>query len=223
MKKGEKSMQALSKCTASILILGMSVALFAQNEPKSVVYTDTNNNTQTIKVETAQFATNRPEACAEKKPAPVEEPKPAAAPKPEADSDGDGVVDSLDKCPDTPHGYKVDPTGCPVSVTLHLHFAFNSSVIPVSDYPEVEKLARVMKENPPAKAIIVGHTDWTGSDEYNQKLSERRSQALKDKLIANGIAADRISASGKGEKEPVATNTTREGRAQNRRIEVQLQ
>lgn len=216
-------MQTLSKCTASILILGMSVALFAQNEPKSVVYSDPNNNTQTIKVETTQFATTRPEACAEKKPAPVEEPKPAAAPKAEGDSDGDGVVDSLDKCPNTPHGYKVDPTGCPVSVTLHLHFAFNSSVIPVSDYPEVEKLARVMKENPPAKAIVVGHTDWTGSDEYNQKLSERRSQALKDKLIANGIAADRISASGKGEKEPVATNTTREGRAQNRRIEVQLQ
>lgn len=216
-------MQTLSKCTASILILGMSVALFAQSESKSVTYTDGKNNTQTMNVQATQFATTRPEACEEKKPAPIEEPKPVAAPKPEADSDGDGVVDSLDKCPDTPHGYKVDPTGCPVHVTMHLHFAFDSSVIPVSDYPEVEKLAKVMKENPASKAIIVGHTDWTGTDEYNQKLSERRAQSLSKKLQENGIPADRIQASGKGEKEPVATNSTREGRAQNRRIEVELQ
>lgn len=215
-------MQPLSKCTASILILGMSVALFAQSEPKNVAYTDGNNKTQTMNVEMTQFATERPEACSEKKPEPVVE-APKAAPQPEADSDGDGVVDSLDKCPNTPHGYKVDPTGCPVSVTLHLHFAFDSSVIPVSDYSEVEKLTKVMKENPPSKAIVIGHTDWSGSDEYNQKLSERRSQALKDKLVSNGIEAERISASGKGEKEPIATNKTREGRAQNRRIEVQLQ
>jgi len=80
-----------------------------------------------------------------------------------------------------------------------------------------------MKENPPAKAIIVGHTDHTGTDAYNQGLSERRSKALGDKLIQNGIEADRIITSGKGEKEPMATNSTREGRAQNRRIEVELQ
>lgn len=160
-------------------------------------------------------------------------PKPAAvpvvvtAPAPvavvEGDADGDGVVNSKDECPDTPHGYKVDPKGCPVSVTLHLHFAFNSSVIPVSDYPEVEKLAKIMKENPPAKAIIVGHTDHTGTDAYNQGLSERRSKAFGAKLIENGIAADRITTSGRGEKEPIATNSTKEGRADNRRIEVKLQ
>lgn len=145
---------------------------------------------------------------------------PAAA---EGDADGDGVVDSKDECPDTPHGYKVDPKGCPASVTLHLHFAFDSSVIPVSDYPEVEKLAKIMKENPPAKAVIIGHTDSVGTDAYNQALSERRSKALGDKLIENSIAADRIETSGKGEKEPVASNTTAQGRAENRRIEVKLQ
>lgn len=216
-------MQALSKCTASILILGMSVALFAQSEPKSVAYTDGKNASQTMNVETTQFATTHPGICSEKKQEPVEPPKPSAAPQPEPDSDGDGVIDRLDKCPDTPHGYKVDPAGCPVSVTLHLHFPFDSSVIPVSDYPEVEKLAKVMKENPPAVAIIVGHTDYTGSDEYNQKLSERRAQSLGKKLQENGIEANRIKTSGKGEKEPVATNSTREGRAQNRRTEVTLQ
>lgn len=216
-------MQTLSKYTASILILGMSTALFAQSESKSVTYTDGMNNTQTMNVEATQYATTRPEACTEKKPVAVEEPKAVEAPKPEADSDGDGVVDSLDKCPDTPHGYKVDPTGCPIHVTMHLNFAFDSSVIPVSDYPEVEKLAKVMKENPPSKAIIVGHTDWIGTDEYNQKLSERRSLSLSKKLRENGIAADRIQVSGKGEKEPIASNNTREGRAKNRRIEVSLE
>ncbi len=216
-------MQPLSKYTASMLILGISVALFAQSEPKSVTYTDEKGSSQTMNVETAQYTTNPPEACAEKKPVPIEEAKPAEAPKPEADSDGDGVVDSLDKCPDTPHGYKVDPTGCPVHVTLHLHFAFDSSVIPASDYPEVEKLAKVMKENPPAKAIIIGHTDWTGTDEYNQKLSERRALSLSKKLQENGIEVNRIQTSGKGEKEPIATNSTSEGRAKNRRIEVNLE
>lgn len=150
---------------------------------------------------------------------------PQAVPKvvPQADTDKDGVIDSMDKCPDTPQGYKVDPTGCPVSVCLRLNFAFNSSIIPVSDYPEVDKLAKIMKENPPAKAVIVGHTDHTGTDEYNQKLSERRSKALGDRLIKAGIEADRITTSGKGEKEPIATNSTREGRTLNRRINIELE
>lgn len=153
----------------------------------------------------------------------VAEPAPKAVPAAvDGDADGDGVVNSKDECPDTPHGYKVDPKGCPVSVTLHLHFAFDSSVIPVSDYPEVEKLAKIMKENPPAKAIIVGHTDSIGTDAYNQGLSERRSKSFGAKLVENGIEADRIITSGKGEKEPIASNSTKEGRADNRRIEVKL-
>lgn len=162
-------------------------------------------------------------------PAVVPTPLPASVPlavpiaKGTKDTDGDGVIDSIDKCPNTPRGYKVDPTGCPVSVTLHLHFPFNSSVIPVSDYPEVARLSKIMKENPSAKAIIVGHTDSAGADVYNQKLSERRSKALGDRLIANGIQADRITTSGKGEKEPLATNSTSKGRALNRRIQVDLQ
>jgi OOP family OmpA-OmpF porin len=80
-----------------------------------------------------------------------------------------------------------------------------------------------MKENPPAIAIIIGHTDYTGTDEYNQKLSERRAQFLGAKLQENGIEANRIKTSRKGGKEPFATNNTRKGRTQNRRTEVKLQ
>jgi OOP family OmpA-OmpF porin len=203
-------------------VLGIGLNGYAQSEQTAVPYFDGKEN-KTMNVQAIQFAPTHPASCSEKKPAPiVEAPKPKPIIKPEGDEDGDGVVDSKDECPHTPHGYKVDPKGCPVSVTLRLHFPFNSSIIPASDYPEVEKLSRVMKENPPAKAVIVGHTDYTGTDEYNQKLSERRGKALADKLISNGIERNRISSSGKGEKEPIATNMTSEGRAKNRRIEVEL-
>lgn len=218
-------MKQMTKSVVCALVLGIGLNGYAQSEQTAVPYSDGKEN-KTMNVQATQFAPTHPAACAEKKPAPiVETPKPVAViiPKAEGDADKDGVVDTLDKCPNTPHGYKVDPTGCPVSVTLHINFAFNSSVIPPSNYGDVTKLARVMNENPPARAIIVGHTDYTGTDEYNQKLSERRSKALADKLIANGIDAKRISASGKGEKEPIATNATSAGRAQNRRIEVELQ
>lgn len=214
-------MKQLSRSTLCILVLGVS--LIAQDEKSSIKYIDGEMKNHTMNIQSTQFTPVHPVICAEK---PAEPTKPVIVPviaKAEVDTDKDGIVDTKDKCPDTPHTYKVDPTGCPVSVILHLHFAFDSSVIPVSDYPEVEKLARVMKENPPAKAIIVGHTDHTGSDAYNQKLSERRSKALGDKLIANGIETNRIVTSGRGEKEPIATNSTREGRAQNRRIKVELQ
>ncbi len=216
-------MKQITRSVVCALVLGIGLNGYAQSEQTTVSYFDGKEN-KTMNVQAIEFAPTHPASCSEKKPAPiVEAPKPKPIIKPEGDKDVDGVVDSMDKCPDTPHAYKVDPTGCPVSVNLRLHFAFNSSVIPVSDYPEVAKLAKIMKENPPAKAIIVGHTDHTGTDEYNQKLSERRSKALGERLVKEGIAADRITTSGKGKKEPMATNSTREGRALNRRIHVELQ
>ncbi len=147
---------------------------------------------------------------------------PAPAPVPEVDSDKDGVIDSIDKCPDTPLGYKVNPQGCPISVTLHINFPTNSSVIPVSNESDIIDLVKVLQDNPPAKVAIIGHTDDVGSDKFNQTLSEKRSKAMSDKLIANGISADRITTTGMGEKEPVATNKTDAGRALNRRIQVNI-
>jgi OOP family OmpA-OmpF porin len=205
MKKGLQ-MKQMTKSALCTLVLGMGINGYAQGE------------------QTIQFAPAHPASCTEKKTAPIAEAsKPAATPKLALDSDGDGVVDDLDKCPDTPHGYKVDPTGCPVSVTLHLNFAFNSSIIPASADGDVAKLARVMKENLPVKAIIIGHTDSVGTDEYNQKLSEKRAQSLAKTLTESGIDANRMNVSGKGEKAPIATNATAAGRAENRRIEVKLQ
>lgn len=70
--------------------------------------------------------------------------------------------------------------------------------------------------------VAVGHTDSVGSDAYNQKLSERRAQAVKDFLLTQNLPAERIYMQGKGEKQPVASNKTKDGRAKNRRVEVEV-
>lgn len=164
------------------------------------------------------------------KPVPAPAPKPAPvvvpAPKPvvaaPVDSDNDGVFDPQDKCPNTPSGFKVDADGCPVKKTLHLHFLTDSSKVDATGTSEVNEFAAFLKESPAYKATIVGHTDSTASDAYNQKLSEKRANTVKSMLIEQGVAENRLTASGEGEKMPVATNKTKEGRAENRRIEVEL-
>jgi outer membrane protein OmpA-like peptidoglycan-associated protein len=80
----------------------------------------------------------------------------------------------------------------------------------------------IFKEYPRANFTIEGHTDSVGSKATNQKLSERRANAVRDYLIANGIDANRLTAAGYGEDKPIASNATRAGRAENRRVEVNL-
>ena len=70
--------------------------------------------------------------------------------------------------------------------------------------------------------IAVGHTDSIGTDAYNQKLSVRRAEAIKTYLVSKGIEANRVYTEGKGEKQPVADNKTKEGRAKNRRTEIEV-
>jgi OmpA-OmpF porin, OOP family len=138
------------------------------------------------------------------------------------DDDNDGVNNTIDACPNTPNGYKVDTKGCPKSVTLHVNFPFASNIIPSSSDKDVEKLIAFMQESPACTISIVGHTDIIGNDERNQPRSEARAKALADKLTAAGIDTKRIKTSGKGSKQPVASNKTDEGRAQNRRLEIAI-
>ena len=155
----------------------------------------------------------------------VAAPAPAPAPKPEADTDGDGVVDSKDKCPDTPKQYKVDAVGCPmeltetVSVKLAVKFDTAKSIVKDEYVDDIGNLAKVMNQYLNTVVTVEGHTDSQGSDAYNQKLSQSRAEAVKQVLITKfGIAADRVTAKGFGEAQPVGDNATVTGREENRRV-----
>ncbi|MFH0708777.1 MAG: OmpA family protein [Pseudomonadota bacterium] len=164
------------------------------------------------------------------KPAPIVVSKPAPVVAPivvvpavaEGDKDKDGVVDSKDKCPNTPKGYVVDDNGCPVEVTLHINFATSSYAIPVSASKEIEKLKGFMKEYQGYTIEIGGHTDSVGEAPKNMILSDKRAKALAKVLVKGGISADRIKAQGFGESLPIASNMEAAGRAQNRRVEVKM-
>ena len=137
------------------------------------------------------------------------------------DSDGDGVFDDSDKCPDTPTGVSVDTNGCPTKLTLHINFGTNSSKIGPKYDSEIAKAARCINDYPGNVVYIDGHTDSDGSRAYNQKLSEQRATAVKNRLISNfDIPAEKVTARGFGEEQPVADNNTAEGRALNRRVDV---
>lgn len=208
-----------SSMALAALVVGLSVHAHAGEQ--NVSYFDGKEN-RTMSVNNASFVPTRPDCCLEKKVTPVAIATPVPVVKSEGDADEDGVLDSKDECPQTPKGYQVDTKGCPKSVTLHLNFAFASNLIPTSAAQDVIDLTNFMKNNPASNITIVGHTDIIGNDERNQPRSEARARALGDKLITNGIDASRIKTSGKGSKEPIATNDTDAGRAQNRRIEVEI-
>ncbi|NND45220.1 MAG: OmpA family protein [Xanthomonadales bacterium] len=141
----------------------------------------------------------------------------------ELDSDSDGVVDSKDKCPDTVAGTPVDNSGCDLQETYRMknvHFAFDSAQLTSKSKASLDDALQILKRHEELVVEVAGHTDSVGSDSYNQALSQRRASAVRDYLVANGIAAGRLTAKGYGESEPVADNSTDEGRAQNRRVEL---
>ena len=146
------------------------------------------------------------------------------------DTDGDGVADKDDKCP-TVAG-TVANNGCPEvsddAIKKLNDYAktilFNSGKFSFQKqtFPVLQAIVAILKEYPTAKFSIEGHTDSDGAEEMNQKLSASRADAVKAYLIENGISADRLSATGFGEKYPIDSNKTSKGKANNRRVEVKL-
>jgi OOP family OmpA-OmpF porin len=134
------------------------------------------------------------------------------------DSDGDGVYDYLDKCPGTPVGARVNAKGC--WILGGILFDTNKWDIKPEDYAILDEVVAVLKRNPTLRVEIEGHTDNRGSEVYNKKLSEKRAEAVKNYFVSKGIEAKRLSAAGYGFSRPVASNDRREGRAQNRRVEL---
>ncbi|RKE98731.1 OmpA family protein [Ichthyenterobacterium magnum] len=151
---------------------------------------------------------------------------------PWADADGDGVLDKDDKCPNEVG--TVANNGCPevlptVAVMEKLNnyartilFDSGKSSFKKETQPVLEAMTAIFKEYPRADFSLEGHTDSQGAKSSNQLLSERRANAVRDYLIANGISADRLTASGFGEDYPIDNNKTAAGRKNNRRVEVKL-
>jgi len=158
---------------------------------------------------------------------------PVAAPPPVAaactDSDGDGVCDDMDRCPDTPFGAEVDADGCsvqmvPVKVELDVKFDFNKAQVKPESQGDIKTLADFMQEHPQTNTRVEGHTDSVGGDAYNQRLSERRANAVKQVLVNQyGIDPSRVGSIGYGKTRPIADNATAEGRALNRRVEAHVE
>jgi len=142
------------------------------------------------------------------------------------DSDGDGVDDSIDACPNTPRGFKVDARGCATRdarIVLHdINFEFDSSRLTAASKSELDKIAGGLKGQPSMGLTIEGHTDATGSDAYNMKLSKDRASAARAYLISQGVEGSRLEAVGYGETKPIASNSTKDGRAENRRVEFSV-
>jgi OOP family OmpA-OmpF porin len=170
-------------------------------------------------------------------PAAVEPPPPVDCST--KDSDGDGVNDCDDKCPGTAAGTIVGPDGCPQKVVIDLrgvNFKFDrpkkgetdiskSLALPTADSISVlNQAVDTLQRYPQVHVTVAGYTDSKGTDAYNQSLSERRAKIVYDYLTGHGIDASRLEGPiGHGKNDPVADNKTADGRARNRRTELQVQ
>ena len=103
-----------------------------------------------------------------------------------------------------------------------VNFDFDKATIRADARPVLDEAITILKEQGGIAVVAEGHTDSTGPDTYNQGLSERRAKSVRDYLVAGGIDASRIETAGYGESQPVADNSTRDGRAQNRRVELEV-
>ena len=110
--------------------------------------------------------------------------------------------------------------GTKIATVGSANFDFDRASLKPSGRDVLDGAVKTMRDNPTLSVVIEGHTDSVGSDAYNERLSERRANAVKDYLVRQGISSSRITTRGYGESRPVASNDTEEGRAQNRRAEI---
>ncbi len=166
-------------------------------------------------------------------PPPIPEPRvvqveaPAPPPPPPAgpiDSDNDGVPDSIDQCPGTPTGDRVDSVGCTINGEIKLqgvNFATGSAdLIPTSDFV-LSYAVQTLKKNPTLVIEVDGHTDSVGSAKKNLALSQARAETVMSYLKTHGVS-NTLTAQGYGKADPIADNKTSDGRLQNRRVSLKV-
>ena len=146
------------------------------------------------------------------------------------DSDNDGVPDQIDQCPGTLEGLATDNRGCasqsggePQALRLDdVNFELNSATLTAGSRATLQRVAEALRGEPNLRAEIAGHTDSSGADDYNMRLSQQRADAVLTWLVGEGIERNRLQARGYGETQPVADNGTADGRARNRRVEFRV-
>ena len=138
------------------------------------------------------------------------------------DMDQDGVKDYEDLCPNSMAHARVKADGCADFISFNLYYAPRVNEITPKSMLILEKAVGFLQEHPEYKVKITGHTDNVGDNDYNMKLSKDRAEDVLKIFNRKGINFNRLHAEGKGESAPVESNDTDEGRALNRRIEVEL-
>lgn len=144
------------------------------------------------------------------KPAPPPEPKPAPPPPPPAPEKP------------KPPPEKPKPVAEKITFAADVLFDFDKAVIKPEGKSKLDDISNKVRGINLEVVIAIGHADWIGTDQYNQRLSVRRAESVKAYLVSKGIEGNRVYTEGKGEKQPVADNKTREGRAKNRRVEIEV-
>jgi OmpA-OmpF porin, OOP family len=143
------------------------------------------------------------------------------------DDDGDGVNNCNDRCPNSQAGQAIGPDGCPVPLTIDLkgvNFDFDKDTLRPDAVVILDEAADILNKYPQLKVEVAGHTDSVGAETYNQGLSQRRAQVVYNYLTGKGVDAARlVGPNGFGEMKPIDVNTTKEGRARNRRTELNVQ
>lgn len=149
---------------------------------------------------------------------------------PVPDTDGDGINDEEDKCPNLA-GVR-ENQGCPAiseevktkvnKAAKNILFITGSAKLQKSSFKGLDEVAKILGENPDIELAIDGHTDYVGTEEYNQTLSDNRAASVKAYFVSKGIDESRLSSAGHGETMPIADNKTAAGRQQNRRVELVL-
>lgn len=142
------------------------------------------------------------------------------------DSDNDGIADASDNCMGTAAGTIVDTHGCKLETDISLayvQFEFNIAKLNSNSQLVLDSIARTLQANKHLRFEVAGYTDTSGDKQYNINLSVSRADSVRQYLIKKGVAADRLTSHGYGPNKPIATNQTREGRIENRRVELAQQ